>query len=50
MRFASGPDQPVSELMTKDKLITTKRSVGTDEAKRLLHQNRIEKLLVVDDD
>ena len=50
VRFATNLDQPVSELMTKDKLITVKRSVSQDEAKRLLHQHRIEKLLVVDDD
>ena len=50
VRFASRLDQPVHELMTKDKLVTVKRSVSQDEAKRLLHQNRIEKLIVVDDD
>lgn len=50
VRFASNPGQPVSELMTKDKLITVKRSVSQDEAKTLLHQHRIEKLIVVDDD
>ena len=50
VRFASDPAQPVSELMTKDNLITVKEGVGQDEAKRLLHQHRIEKLLVVDDD
>ncbi len=49
VRFATRLDQPVFELMTKDKLITVKRSVSQDEAKRLLHQNRIEKLIVVDD-
>ena len=36
--------------MTKDKLITVREGVGQDEAKRLLHQHRIEKLLVVDDE
>jgi IMP dehydrogenase len=50
VRFASNTRQPVSELMTKDKLITVKEGVGRDEAKRLLHQHRIEKLVVVDDD
>jgi IMP dehydrogenase len=50
VRFASNMRQPVSELMTKDKLITVKEGVDRDEAKRLLHQNRIEKLVVVDDD
>lgn len=49
VRFATNIEQPVSELMTKDKLVTVKRSVTQDEAKRLLHQHRIEKLLVVDD-
>jgi IMP dehydrogenase len=49
VRFASNPDQPVSELMTKDRLITVREGVTQDEAKRLLHQFRIEKLLVVDD-
>ena len=50
VRFATNLDQPVSELMTKENLVTVKRSVSQDEAKRLLHQHRIEKLLVVDDD
>src|SRR5918994_8000640 len=49
VRFATRPDQPVAELMTKDRLITVREGVGQDEAKRLLHQFRIEKLLVVDD-
>lgn len=49
VRFAAKLDQPVAELMTKDKLVTVKRSVTQDEAKKLLHQNRIEKLIVVDD-
>ena len=49
VRFATNPDQPVSELMTKDRLITVKEGVSQQEAKRLLHQFRIEKLLVVDE-
>lgn len=49
VRFASSPAQPVSELMTKDRLITVREGVTQDEAKRLLHQFRIEKLLVVDE-
>jgi len=49
VRFAKNPAQPVSELMTKDRLITVRETVSQDEAKRLLHQFRIEKLLVVDD-
>jgi IMP dehydrogenase len=50
VRFANNPDQPVAELMTKERLITVKDTVDMEEAKRLLHQHRIEKLLVVDDD
>ncbi len=49
VRFAANPNQPVHELMTKDKLITVKEGVSIEEAKKLLHQHRIEKLLVVDD-
>jgi IMP dehydrogenase len=49
VRFADNPKQPVRELMTRDKLVTVRESVDTDEAKRLFHQYRIEKLLVVDD-
>lgn len=49
VRFADDSAQPVHELMTAENLVTVKDGVGTDEAKRLLHQHRIEKLLVVDD-
>ncbi|HKA81906.1 MAG TPA: IMP dehydrogenase [Xanthobacteraceae bacterium] len=49
VRFATDPRQKVAELMTKERLITVREGVGQDEAKRLLHQHRIEKLLVVDD-
>jgi len=49
VRFATDPRQRVSELMTKANLITVREGVSQDEAKRLLHQHRIEKLLVVDD-
>jgi len=49
VRFATDPRQRVAELMTKDNLITVREGVSQDEAKRLLHQHRIEKLLVVDD-
>ncbi|MGO9673597.1 MAG: IMP dehydrogenase, partial [Methylocella sp.] len=48
VRFATDPGQRVAELMTKDKLITVREGVSQDEAKRLLHQHRIEKLVVVD--
>ena len=50
VRFADKPEQPVKELMTKENLVTVRESVDMAEAKRLLHSNRIEKLLVVDDD
>ena len=50
VRFASNPSQKVSELMTHENLVTVKEAVGHEEAKRLLHKHRIEKLLVVDDD
>lgn len=50
VRFATDTRQPVSELMTKERLITVREGVDREEAKRLLHQHRIEKLLVVDAD
>ncbi|MBC7951636.1 MAG: IMP dehydrogenase [Rhodospirillaceae bacterium] len=50
VRFASDVHQPVAELMTRDTLITVREGVEKEEAKRLLHQHRIEKLLVVDGD
>ena len=49
VRFADDPRQRVSELMTREHLITVREGVSQDEAKRLLHAHRIEKLLVVDD-
>ncbi|OKL43025.1 IMP dehydrogenase [Pseudovibrio exalbescens] len=48
VRFASDPKQRVSELMTSENLVTVRENVSQEEAKRLLHQHRIEKLLVVD--
>jgi IMP dehydrogenase len=50
LRFEKNLDQPVSQVMTKDKLVTV--SVGTtlEEAERILQKYRIEKLLVVDAD
>jgi IMP dehydrogenase len=49
VRFASNLREPVRNLMTKENLITVADGVSQDEAKRLLHKHRIEKLLVVDD-
>ncbi|MFL6974314.1 MAG: IMP dehydrogenase [Xanthobacteraceae bacterium] len=48
VRFATDPKQPIAELMTREGLVTVREGVGEGEAKRLLHQHRIEKLLVVD--
>jgi len=48
VRFASNVQQPVRELMTRERLVTVAEGVSKEEAKRLLHQHRIEKLLVVD--
>jgi IMP dehydrogenase len=50
VRFAENPRQPVSELMTRDNLATVGPGVSQEEARRMLHQRRIEKLLVVDED
>ena len=47
VRFAENPEQPVSELMTKDNLATVPLGTGQKEAQHILHQRRIEKLLVV---
>lgn len=49
VRFASDPRQKIHELMTRENLVTVRENVQQEEAKRLLHQHRIEKLLVVDD-
>ena len=50
VRFAIDPAQPVRELMTRRGLVTVKDGIDKDEAKRLLHKHKIEKLLVIDDD
>lgn len=49
VRFADNMEQPVRELMTSENLVKVYNTVDKDEARRLLHKNRIEKLLVVDD-
>ncbi len=48
VRFAANPNQPVKELMTHENLATVSEGVSQEEARRILHQRRIEKLLVVD--
>jgi IMP dehydrogenase len=50
LRFCTRTDIPVSELMTREKLVTVPEGTTLDRAKELLHQHRIEKLLVVDSD
>jgi IMP dehydrogenase len=49
VRFAENPGQPVSELMTRENLATVGLGTSEEVARRILHQRRIEKLLVVDD-
>src|SRR5688500_17862861 len=49
VRFAENPRQPVRELMTAENLAKVPVGTSQEEARRLLHQRRIEKLLVVDD-
>ena len=50
VRFAENPKQPVSELMTKENLAKVAPGTSQEDAQRILHQRRIEKLLVVDAD
>ncbi|MBC7519930.1 MAG: IMP dehydrogenase [Sandarakinorhabdus sp.] len=49
MRFAENVDTPISALMTHENLITVRPGTSENEARRLLHAHRIEKLLVIDD-
>jgi len=49
LRFERSLDRPVSEVMTKENLITARPGVDLEEAKEILHRHRIEKLLLVDD-
>jgi IMP dehydrogenase len=50
LRFEEDLDRPILELMTKDNLVTVPVGTTLEEAKKILHRHRIEKLLVVDDD
>src|SRR5437879_3720103 len=50
LRFEKRLDRRVAEVMTKDNLVTAKPGVSLEQAKEILHANRIEKLLVVDDE
>ena len=49
LRFETRMDRSLCDVMTKDNLVTVSKGIGMDEAKVLLHEHRIEKLLVVDD-
>lgn len=49
LRFEKRADRKVSEVMTKENLVTARRGIGLEEAKDILHQHRIEKLLIVDE-
>jgi len=49
LRFEKRLDRRVAEVMTKDNLVTARPGVSLEQAKEILHANRIEKLLVVDD-
>jgi IMP dehydrogenase len=50
LRFEENMDQTVSNVMTKENLVTVSASISLEDSKKLLHKNRIEKLLVVDDE
>ena len=50
LRFETNQDLTVNQVMTKDELVTAPVGITLEESKALLHQFRIEKLLVVDDD
>jgi IMP dehydrogenase len=49
LRFETQLDKPVKEVMTKENLVTAKPGITLDEAVKILHERRIEKLLIVDD-
>ncbi len=48
LRFESNTDRTIADLMTRDRLVTVPEGTTLDEAKELLHEHKIEKLLVVD--
>lgn len=50
LRFETDLDQPVSNVMTKENLVTVSTDITLEDSKKLLHKHRIEKLLVVDDE
>lgn len=50
LRFLDSKDRPVSEVMTKDNLVTAPEDTSLEDAERILLENKVEKLLLVDDD
>jgi len=50
LRFLDSKDRPVSEIMTKEGLVTAPESTSLEEAERILLENKVEKLLLVDDE
>ncbi len=50
LRFETALERPVKEVMTRENLVTASPGVTLEEAKRILHERRIEKLLIVDED
>jgi IMP dehydrogenase len=49
LRFLEAKERPVAEIMTKDNLVTAKENTDLEEAERILLENKVEKLLLVDD-
>jgi IMP dehydrogenase len=50
LRFLESRDRPVSEIMTRDGLVTAPENTKLEDAERILLENKVEKLLLVDDD
>jgi IMP dehydrogenase len=50
LRFLDSKDRPISEIMTKDNLVTAPENTKLEDAERILLENKVEKLLLVDDD
>ncbi|QDV28226.1 Inosine-5'-monophosphate dehydrogenase [Planctopirus ephydatiae] len=50
LRFLASKDTPISEVMTKENLVTAKENTTLEEAERILLENKVEKLLLVDDE
>ena len=48
LRFETDMDKKISDIMTKENLVTVSEGISLEDSKKLLHEHRIEKLLVVD--